>query len=294
MHARMKTVYGEKAVRKWESSYTGTKSDPLEIDYCFGFQLNSCLTPISMDFYLKVPAKKKYVYSTRIKGDRDEEITALSYSLGSLGKIHPMLAFEFEHKPDGNIKYSVVLNVLSSKKTTVDSLSLINEETLHGTECSELIKDTVNEPPKEFTKTECHAKKYGSPSSTSSADYKPSATLSKRCGTSGGWCDPTESCDFSLPRPVCVCLEGPSVTTQEPASAVNGTSGNAGGSSFVKHKLPIVLGCVLSAFVLLALTMWGAIYLRKKRIFRNRLDTALDMQDDSASALLGDTDDMIM
>lgn len=336
----------------------------LEIDYCFGFRLNSCLDPTSMDFYLKVPAKN-FTWSSRIQGDTDVDIKELTYPLPGGKKIYPMLSFEFEHKEDGNVKFSVDLNVVGPEEFQ-DTLSLIDEETLHGTNCAKLIKDTVKKPSDDFTKGLCHAKKYGGLSPTGNKKNTPSATLSKSCGVDT-LCSLGEICNLSLKKPVCTCMEvsgyqkspkgdfclsgshhgepckeknecgehevcaepkgicqceqgfifstkyrrcsihrpgepteappttsPPLVTTEGPEPAVNGTSAKSGGSLFVKEKLPVVLGCILGAFVLLALTLWGAIYLRKRRIFRNRLDTALDMHDDSTVGLLGDTDDLVM
>ncbi|RUS86627.1 hypothetical protein EGW08_005643, partial [Elysia chlorotica] len=346
----------------------------LEIDYCFGSELHSCLDPPSMDFYLKIPSKK-YTLSERIRHDTDIDIKEVSYPAGKIGNVHPVLYFEFERQEDGNFKFSVTIKV---KLVTVAGTSmfvnrlertLIDEETIHGTTCSKLVKDTRDKPPEEFTKAECHAEKY-SPSSIlpSGVQIPPSATLSKSCSFSESLCVPRETCQLDLPKPKCVCKteytlspkgdvcltnsrygeacveeddcgdnevcaplptricqcrkgltyssvhhvcvaplhpgpgtgappgpKPPVVTTQAPKSGVNGTSTAQGGvSSFVKVKLPIILGCVLGAFVLSAVTVWGMIYLRKRGTQRNRLDTALNMQDDSTDALLGDMDDMNM
>ncbi|GFN92763.1 hypothetical protein PoB_001926900 [Plakobranchus ocellatus] len=85
------------------------------------------------------------------------------------------------------------------------------------------------------------------------------------------------------------------VTTQEPQGTVNGTSGSGGGGkSPVMAKLPPILGGVLGGVTVLAAATWGFVYFRRRRLLRNRLDTALSMRDESTEALLGDTDDMVM
>ncbi|KAK3774035.1 hypothetical protein RRG08_030117 [Elysia crispata] len=353
------------------SSVSGIKNDDIEIDYCFGSELHSCLDPASMDFYLQIPAKN-YTFSERIRHDTDIEIKEISYSIGSMGKVHPVLYFEFERQEDGNFKFSLKVKVklITAAGTSMFvngfEKSLIDEETIHGTTCSKLTNDTADKPSDQFANGQCHAKKY-KPSSTSPTPVKirPSATLSKSCSLSGKFCDFRENCNYNSPEPKCVCkteyklspkgdvclsssrygkvckkdndcgdneicalpkricqckeglafsgvnqmcmapqpgepTDAPSpsplvLTTQAPESEVNGTAAaQGGGKSFVKEKLPIILGCVLGGFVLSAVTVWGIIYLRKRVPQRNSLDTALDMQDESTEALLGDTDDMNM
>ena len=85
--------------------FFGVQHNAIEVDYCFGSVLNSCLKPISIDAYLEVPDKKQK-WSGRIRQDTDIKLKGQSFcyiqrQLHSLKTVHGydfnLLGFFFLH-----------------------------------------------------------------------------------------------------------------------------------------------------------------------------------------------------
>ncbi|XP_005102184.1 uncharacterized protein LOC101846081 [Aplysia californica] len=193
---------------------------PIAVDYCFGMQLNSCNSPISIDFYLVLP-HWNIDHDIRISEDKNVAIPGFTIPLGTLGNVSPELDFKFEKQDDGNVTLSVKSKAkLNAYGTTmyVDQLerTLVDEETIPVLPCAHTIPDASSSPPKSFKERVCHQGEPPAagaeastllPPATTVAPVKPPAskTLNQSCSltspcSQGEICDPAsnETCQCQL------------------------------------------------------------------------------------------------
>ena len=150
--------------------------DSFTFNYCFGFKLNSCNRPVSMDFYIDLP-QRNVSKELRIAGDRSVDLKGVEIPMGRLGKASPQLDFLFEKQDDGTVKVSIKSRV----KVTTFGMSfflsqlertLVDEERIPALPCTEVMNDLNTAPPKGFKMAACHAGSRGQvivPSSSSSS-----------------------------------------------------------------------------------------------------------------------------
>ncbi|XP_025084244.1 uncharacterized protein LOC112558170 isoform X2 [Pomacea canaliculata] len=111
----------------------------IEVDYCFGLVLNHCDEPLSLDFYVQVPARNITVQQ-RITHDTHLPISGLKYRLKLLVTAEGFLYFEMGRIGD-QVKFSVTVKVKITSSGTVTwppslQRKIISNETIPVPPCT--------------------------------------------------------------------------------------------------------------------------------------------------------------
>ncbi|CAG5135167.1 unnamed protein product, partial [Candidula unifasciata] len=190
----------------------------IDLNYCFGVQINSCNDPFSMDFYLQLPSRNiSKIY--RIIDDDIIELKELNFSFGPLGTAYPLFNFQFEREDTKTVNLSVTARLKSSKPLTDIVLegfhfTLINDQVIPVKPCGKITHDSSKTPPGTFAPDKCQLKPL-IPAATLSPSVtdKPSDTLNKPCGLEHP-CGAREMCNVGSSVPTCICSPGQLFTSK--------------------------------------------------------------------------------
>nr|KAG5687790.1 hypothetical protein BaRGS_017268 [Batillaria attramentaria]KAG5690826.1 hypothetical protein BaRGS_011007 [Batillaria attramentaria] len=179
----------------------------VEVDYCFGIILNHCDNPLSLDFYMQVPAKNVNS-TTRVFHNTLLPIPGLRYNISSVGSAEGFLYFEMERSTtEDSVTFSVTLKVRLNSRLLGEiwpgSLQrrLISEETVPVPSCASRARNQTSPPP---TLGQCippHLKKGSKSPAENSSEL--SVNLDKGCNESKACDDYWLVCNTTSHR--CVC-----------------------------------------------------------------------------------------
>lgn len=132
-----------------DNSFIPLGGQSIEVDYCFGIILNHCDDPISLDFYIQVPAKNVN-RTTRIYHNTILSVPGLNYTLGS-ATAQGYLYFQMKRVND-TVTFSVtvkvrvdIVGILSSWPAALQR-RLISNETVPVPPCAPGSKDVSDIP----------------------------------------------------------------------------------------------------------------------------------------------------